>query len=92
MDGTEVLAGTNPLSNTDFPEWGDINGDGTVDIADVLLATRAAIGLLSLDASQLARGNVAPLVNGLPQTLPTDIFNAADLLLIQRKALGLVSF
>lgn len=92
MDGTEVLAGTNPLNSADFPEWGDVNGDGTVNIADVLLAARAAVGLIALDAGQLARGNVAPLVNGIPQTLPTDIFNAADLLLIQRKVLGAVSF
>jgi hypothetical protein len=92
LDGTEVLAGTNPLIGTDFPEWGDINGDGTVDITDVLLAARAAVGLMALDAGQLARGNVAPLVNGLPRSLPTDTFNVADLLLIQRKALGAVSF
>lgn len=91
-DGTEVLAGTNPLDILDFPEWGDINGDGTVDIADVLIATRAATGLTMLDSAQLARGNVAPLVNGIPQSLPTDPFNAADMLLILRKALGTVSF
>ncbi|MEZ5543208.1 MAG: hypothetical protein R3F42_14395 [Pseudomonadota bacterium] len=92
MDGTEILAGTNPLLASDFPVWGDINSDGSVDNADVLLATRAAAGLLTLDAGQLARGNVAPLVNGIPQTLPTDTFNAADLLLIQRKAQGVIAF
>lgn len=92
MDGTEILAGTNPLDSNDRPEWGDINNDGTVDTADVLLATRAATGALLLDAGQLARGNVAPLVNGIPRSLPTDTFNAADLLLIQRKALGAVTF
>lgn len=91
-DGMEDASGHNPLNSEDLPVWGDINGDRTVDIADVLLATRAATDLLALDASQLARGNVAPLVNGIPQSLLTDIFNTADLLLIQRKALGLVSF
>lgn len=92
MDGTEVLAGTNPLVSSDYPEWGDIDGDDTVTIADLLLASRAAVGLINLDAAQLARGNVAPLVNGVPQSLPTDNFNMADLLLIQRKILGELAF
>ena len=92
LDSTEVLAGSDPLDNTSYPVWGDIDGDGDVDTADVLLATRAATGVITLDDGQLARGNVAPLVNGVPQTLPGDPFNAADLLLITRKALGEVSF
>ncbi len=92
LDGTEVLAGTDPLNNADFPEWGDINGDGTVNIADVLLAARAVTGLITLDSGQLARGNVAPLVSGVPQSMPADPFNIADTLLIQSKALGVVSF
>jgi hypothetical protein len=39
-----------------------------------------------------ARGNVAPLVNGQPQSTFDDDFGPADLLLIGRKALGQVSF
>jgi hypothetical protein len=92
MDGTEFLAGSDPLNNADFPEWGDINGDGTVNVADVILAMRAATNLITLDVGQLARGNVAPLVNGIPQALPTDPFDTADVLLIQGKALGVISY
>ncbi|MGB7931251.1 MAG: hypothetical protein WCH04_03355 [Gammaproteobacteria bacterium] len=39
------------------------------------------------------RGNVAPLVNGTPQPAAVDDgVDLADLLLIERKALGKVSF
>jgi hypothetical protein len=89
-DGMEVAAGYNPLDGDAFPVWGDINNDRAVDAADVLLATRAVLGNITLDRGQLARGNIAPLVNGQPR--PDDPFNLADLLLIMRKAQAAVSF
>jgi hypothetical protein len=92
IDGTESLAGTNPLDDTDTLVWGDIDNNGVVNAADVLLATRAALGMLTLDDEQLARGNVAPLVGGQPTSAPDDDFNVADLLLITGKATGAASF
>jgi len=92
MDGAESLAGTDPLDATSNFIWGDINNSGSVNAADVLLATRAALGVLTLSADQLARGNVAPLVGGQPASLPGDDFNVADLLLITGKATGVMSF
>lgn len=86
-DGMESVSGYDPLLAASFPVWGDINDDRAVDAADVLLAARAVLGLTTLDSRQLARGNVAPLVNGTPQPPLIDTFNSADLLLIQRKAL-----
>ena len=91
-DGTEVAADYDPLSETDFPVWGDINNDRTVNVADVLLANRAVLGLITLDTYQLARGNVAPLVDGMPDTAPDDEFTIADLLLITRKAIHAVTY
>ena len=91
-DGTEVLAGYNPLDNTDYPVWGDIDDNGVVNAADVLLATRATLGMVTLDSAQLARGNVAPLVGGVPDSSPDDEFTVADLLLITGKATGSISF
>ena len=58
----------------------------------VLLATRAALGVLTLSSAQLARGNVAPLVAGQPASMPGDDFNTADLLLITSKATGVMNF
>ncbi|HIB83492.1 MAG TPA: hypothetical protein EYO59_02520, partial [Chromatiaceae bacterium] len=66
---------------------GDINGDSTVDAADVLLATRAVLGLYILTPDQMQRADVAPLVAGVPS--PDGLFNVSDLLLIQLKALGI---
>jgi hypothetical protein len=92
IDGTESLAGTDPLDDTSVLVWGDIDNNGDVNAADVLLATRAALGMLTLDVAQLARGNVAPLVGGNPSSAPDDDFNVADLLLITGKATGATSF
>jgi subtilisin family serine protease len=91
-DGTELLAGYDPLNGADTPVWGDIDNNGVVNAADVLLATRAALGLVSLDDAQLARGNVAPLVGGVPDSSPEDEFTVANLMLITGKAAGSISF
>lgn len=91
-DAMEINTGNNPLDSADFPVWGDINDDGLVNTVDILLVTRAALGSLILSDAQLTRGNVAPLVAGTPIYDPVGSINAADLLLIQRKAIGEVSY
>lgn len=92
IDGTESLAGTNPLDDMSAPVWGDIDNNGVVNAADVLIASRAALSQVTLTSEQLARGNVAPLVGGKPASIPGDDFNVADLLLITGKATGAMSF
>ena len=88
-DGMESAAGYDPLDGADFPVWGDINDDRKVDAVDMLLATRAALGLLTFGVDQQARADVAPLSGGQPD--PDGVFNAADVIVIQREALGLIS-
>ena len=85
----EYLAGTDPLI-PQITADGDINNDGVVNVVDVLLAQRVLLGTLNPTAEQLMHADVAPLVNGEP--VPDGIFNAGDLVVIQRKALGLISF
>ncbi|TCV77497.1 dockerin type I repeat-containing protein, partial [Sulfurirhabdus autotrophica] len=65
---------------------GDLNGDGIVNVADVALAERMALGLLQPTADQLMHGDVAP------NAAPDGIIDAADVSRIRRKALGLESF
>jgi len=93
-DGMEIAADHDPLDNTDSPMWGDINDDGAVNAADVLMATRDVLGLIDLTDAESVRGNLAPLANGAPQYPPVGSpdLDLPDLLLIQRKALGEVSY
>lgn len=69
---------------------GDINGDGVVNAMDVMVAEQIALGLIVPTPSQLAHGDVAPLFSGVPA--PDGKIDAADLVVIERKAFGLVNF
>ncbi|MCK5093050.1 MAG: hypothetical protein KAR30_11030, partial [Gammaproteobacteria bacterium] len=87
-DGAEVTSGTDPLLGG-LPD-GDLNGDNIVDIRDVLLGMRILNGQDTITLTQeqiLSRGDVAPLVGGV--SAPDGQFNAGDLVVIQRMALGL---
>lgn len=79
------------LGAPDVAADGDINQDGTVDAADVLLGYRLLGGNLpALPPTWLQHADVAPLAAGQPAS--DGMFTAGDLLLIQRKALGLTGF
>jgi subtilisin family serine protease len=69
---------------------GDLTGDGLVDVRDLLLGRQAIIGDVILDDDQLKRGDVAPLVGGVPES--DGNFNLGDYLVILSKITGSVSF
>jgi len=69
---------------------GDINLDSSVDTVDVLWGLQTLLGLRTLTPSQELHGDVAPLVSGY--TEPDGVFGLGDVLLIQRKVLGIVDF
>ena len=60
---------------------GDVNGDGSADIADALMISRYDAGLTDLNDSQLAVGDV----NGDGEV------NIADALMISRYDAGLIT-
>jgi hypothetical protein len=91
-DGEEVAAGTNPLDDTSFPivADGDVNGDGEVDVRDLLLAMQILNGQYTPSQAEQDRWDVAPLVNGVPA--PNQQNDLGDYLILQRKVLGIINF
>jgi hypothetical protein len=58
---------------------GDINGDGNVNVADILLAERHVFESAPLTAGQIARGDLAPAGNGDGVLTVADIYRIFDL-------------
>jgi hypothetical protein len=86
-DGDEVYFGSDPLNQADTPANGDINEDGVVNAADMLLATRIVMGQYTPSADERVRADVAPF-NGI-YPVPDGLINAGDLVRIQRMAVEL---
>jgi hypothetical protein len=81
--GTVVAsAGTGQVSSGIY---GDINNDGKVNAADVLLITRILLEGTPVSPAEMQIIDVAPLAAGIPN--PDGQINAGDLLIIQRIAL-----
>ncbi|MBJ6727968.1 PKD domain-containing protein [Geomesophilobacter sediminis] len=68
---------------------GDLNNDGRVDITDALIALQIAAGLLPQTDSELIYGDVAPLVNGVPQS--DGVIDVGDVVVILKLIVGLIT-
>ena len=88
----EYLDGTDPNVADPAPVTpdGDINIDGVVNAADILLAQQALLGDITLTAEQMLHADVAPLLNDVPN--PDGQFNLGDVTVIIRKAVGSINF
>ena len=86
-DNVELDAGSNPNDPLSIPGGasGDVNGDGVVDVRDLLLMQQIVLGIQQADAGQMIRADIAPLSAGLPA--PDGVLNAADYLILQRVVL-----
>jgi len=69
---------------------GDINNDGAVNTADIILAMRILMDALSPTPDQLLRADVAPLVSGAP--VPDGQVTVGDYVVLVQKVFGVVSF
>lgn len=83
-DGDEIALNSDPLDSSSVPSYadGDINLDGVLNAADLIVAHRAAMGEITLTALQLSHGDVAPRVNGVSS--PDGQFNVGDIVVISR--------
>ncbi len=63
--------------------YGDINGDGSLDILDLIIVVDHILGRDSLSSSEFVRANIAPWAIGSPLPQPDSVVNVQDLALIQ---------
>ena len=73
-----------------WPHDGDVNGDGQVDVRDLLRAMQILNGQYIPSQEEQDRWDVAPLVNGVPE--PDGLNTLGDYLILQRKILGVINF
>jgi hypothetical protein len=66
-----------------IPGNGDVNGDGKVDLADLILAQQIALGRITPTIQQKAAADMSPAGQ------PDGVIDAADVARITRKILGL---
>ncbi len=69
---------------------GDLNGDGVVDSKDAQIALDISVGKVALSADKIARGDVAPIINGISH--PDGKINADDAAAVLAKLAGKINF
>jgi len=89
-DGMELAAGHDPLDGGDAPVWGDADGNGNVNAADIVLLARALQGLATLPGGAMARLDVAPVIDGMPA--PDNRLTPGDLVVVERILQGLATY
>lgn len=63
--------------------YGDVNGDGCLDILDIIMVVDHIIGKDSLDADAFLRADIAPWIPGSPEPAPDGLVNVLDLAVLQ---------
>ena len=89
-DGTNKVCAYSPGPLNKSYASGDINGDGVVDMVDALIAVKINAKKTTPTPEQLARGDVAPMVKGVPQ--PDGVIDVRDMVAILLKAIGLTTW
>ena len=63
--------------------YGDVNGDGCLDVLDLVMIVDHIIGKDSLNAEEFGRADLAPWLHGSPRPYPDGVVNVQDLSLLQ---------
>ena len=76
-DNLEIAQGTNPNDPTSGNLLGDVNGDGQINVGDLVVLTRIVMGLKTPTPGETTRGDMNQ----------DSVLNAADILLLQKQLL-----
>ena len=90
QDGMENALGHDPLNALDAPVWGDTDGSGVVNVADILKLTRALLNQYTLSTDEMARVDMAPVIAGVPT--PDGKITVGDLTVVQQILLGITTY
>ena len=63
--------------------WGDVNGDGCLDILDIIMIVDHIVGRDSLEVDEFLRADIAPWIPGHPEPDSDGLVNVQDLSLLQ---------
>jgi len=63
--------------------YGDVNGDGYMDILDLIMVVDHILSLDSLSGAEFSRADIAPWLPGDPSPVPDGFVNIQDMSLIQ---------
>ena len=63
--------------------YGDVNGDGCLDILDILMIVDHIVGRDSLETDEFERADIAPWLQGQPDPEPDGFVNVQDLSVLQ---------
>lgn len=63
--------------------YGDVNGDGCIDVLDLIMVVDHIIGRDSLDMHEFERADIAPWIPGNPAPYPDGLVNVLDLAVLQ---------
>ncbi|ACH38812.1 fibronectin type III domain protein [Citrifermentans bemidjiense Bem] len=88
--GNESSQNSALMSSIGVLKAGDLSGDNSVGVDDAQLAMQMGVGMKKPDAGQLQRGDLAPMVGGIPQ--PDGVIDTGDALLILGIVTGMVRF
>ncbi len=88
--GNESRQAAAAMASIGVLKAGDLSGDASVGVEDAQLAMQMAVGKTKPDATQLLRGDLAPLVGGVPQ--PDGVIDTGDVLLILGIVTGITRF
>lgn len=88
--GNESSQATAAMASIGVLKAGDLSGDASVGVEDAQLAMQMGTGMKKPDATQLQRGDLAPMAGGVPQS--DGVIDTGDAVVILGIVTGMVRF